>query len=131
MDGKDRSGTTLGAARLKRKAYKLMTMIADDVIPDVQRLDAFHDLLPALARALDVRDIFQHLSHVASRIVPHDEANLALLTDDGSQFRQYASTRDDGPELVCREKGCSALRDPGTPHLFNLTVFRKDRKSVV
>src|SRR5438105_9737441 len=131
MDGKDRSGTRLGAARLKRKAYKLMTMIADDVIPDVQRLDAFHDLLPTLARALDVRDIFHHLSHVAARIVPHDEANLALLTDDGSQFRQYASTREDGPELVCREKGCSALRDPATPHLFDLTNFDNGLRSGV
>jgi two-component system NtrC family response regulator len=96
-----------------------MTMIADYATPDVQRLEAFHDLLPALARALDVRDIFHHLSDVAARIVPHDEANLALLTEDGLQFRLYASTRNGGPEVVCREKGCSALRDPGTPHLFD------------
>ena len=41
---------------------------------DVDQLDAFHELLPTLARALDVRDIFQQLSTVASRIVPHDEA---------------------------------------------------------
>src|SRR2546422_1286499 len=96
-----------------------MTMIADYVTPDIQRLEAFHDLLPALARALDVRDILHHLSDVASRIVPHDEANLALLTEDDSQFRLYASTRDGGPEVVCREKGCSALRNPATPHLFD------------
>jgi len=47
------------------------------------QLDAFHALLPALAGALDIRDVFQQLSAVASRIVPHDEANLALATDDG------------------------------------------------
>src|SRR5439155_26602979 len=96
-------------------------MTADYAPSDIQRLDAFQDLLPALARALDVRDIFQRLSDVASRIVPHDEANLALLTEDGSQFRLYASTRSGGPELVCREKGCRATRDPGTPHLFDIT----------
>jgi transcriptional regulator with PAS, ATPase and Fis domain len=96
-----------------------MTIIADYTNPDVQRLEAFHDLLPALARALDVRDIFQHLSDVASRIVPHDEANLALLTEDGSQFRMYASTRGGGPEVIGREKGCSALGDPATPHVFD------------
>ena len=49
-----------------------MTMIADSASSDVERLEAFHDLLPAMARALDVRDIFHHLSDVASRIVPHD-----------------------------------------------------------
>ena len=97
-----------------------MTMIADFASSDVQRLEAFHDLLPAMARALDVRDIFQHLSDVASRIVAHDEANLALLTEDGAQFRLYASTRSGVPELVCREKGCRATRDPGTPHLFDI-----------
>src|SRR5713226_4058176 len=97
-----------------------MMMIAEYATPDVQRLEAFHDLLPALARALDIRDIFQHLSEVASRIVPHDEANLALLTEDGSQFRLYASTRQGGPEVICREKGCSDLGDPATPHLFDI-----------
>jgi hypothetical protein len=45
--------------------------------PETADLDAFHDLLPTLARALDVRDVFRHLSAVADRIVPHDEANLA------------------------------------------------------
>jgi hypothetical protein len=43
-----------------------MTPIADPAENDVEQLDAFHDLLPALARALDVRDTFQHISAVAS-----------------------------------------------------------------
>jgi hypothetical protein len=49
-----------------------------------------------------VRDIFQRLSTIATRIVRHDEANLALLTENRSQFRLYASTRDGAPEVVCR-----------------------------
>ncbi|HEX9367062.1 MAG TPA: sigma 54-interacting transcriptional regulator [Vicinamibacterales bacterium] len=65
-------------------------------------LDAFHALLPALAGALDIRDVFQQLSAVASRIVPHDEANLVLATDDGTQYRLYASTCESAPEVVCR-----------------------------
>jgi transcriptional regulator with GAF, ATPase, and Fis domain len=85
---------------------------------DVEDLSAFDDLLPALARALDVRDIFQHLSTVASRIVPHDEANLALLTEDGSQFRLYASTRDGVPEVVCRGKDCP-IGEADEPQLFD------------
>src|SRR5713226_8475531 len=91
---------------------------AEPVGYDVEDLSAFHDLLPALARALDVRDIFQHLSTVASRIVPHDEANLALLTEDGSQFRLYASTRDGVPEVVCRGKDCP-IGEADEPQLFD------------
>jgi len=48
------------------------------------QVDPFQDLLPTLARGLDLRDVFQQLNIVASRIVPHDEANLAVLTDDGA-----------------------------------------------
>src|SRR5712692_7636433 len=85
-------------------------------VPDLPRVEAFHDLLPPLARALDVRDIFKHLSDVASRIVPHDEANLVLVTEDGSQFRLYASTRDGAPEVVC-QKGCP-IGNPAEPRLL-------------
>ena len=89
-----------------------------DVHPaDVGRLEAFHELLPTIARALDVRDVFRHLSAVADRIVPHDEANLALLTEDGERFRLFASTADGPPELLCREDRCM-LRDPSQPRLF-------------
>jgi two-component system response regulator AtoC len=79
-----------------------MTLIAEETSTPTHELNAFDALLPALARALDVRDAFQHLSAIASRIVPHDEASLALLTDDRLHFRLYASTHPD-PTLVCRE----------------------------
>ncbi|MBI3401065.1 MAG: sigma 54-interacting transcriptional regulator [Acidobacteria bacterium] len=94
-----------------------MTPIAEPIPNDVEQLDAFHDLLPTLARALDVRDIFQHLSTVAARIVPHDEANLALVTDDASQFRLYASTRDGAPSMVCRGQDCP-IGDADEPRIF-------------
>jgi transcriptional regulator with PAS, ATPase and Fis domain len=58
---------------------------------DVGRVDAFHDLLPALARGLDVRDIFRQLSDVAARIVPHDEATLVIQKPNG-EFEMYATT---------------------------------------
>src|SRR5436190_23967271 len=96
-----------------------MTTSAEPTGYDLESLDAFHDLLPALARGLDVRDIFQYLSTAASRIVPHDEANLALLTDDGSHFRLYASTRDGAPEVVCRGKACP-IGDADEPKLFDV-----------
>jgi transcriptional regulator with GAF, ATPase, and Fis domain len=96
-----------------------MTISAEPAGYEVEYLDPFHDLLPALARALDVRDIFQHLSTIAARIVPHDEANLALLTEDASQFRLYASTRAGAPEVVCRGKGCP-IGDAEEPQVFDV-----------
>jgi transcriptional regulator with GAF, ATPase, and Fis domain len=96
-----------------------MTIIAEPLGQDVDHLEAFHELLPALARALDVRDIFQHLSSIAARIVPHDEANLALLTEEGSQFRLYASTRPGAPDVVCRGKGCP-IGEAEEPRLFDV-----------
>jgi len=97
-----------------------MTMVsAEPFAYDLEHLSAFHDLLPTLARALDVRDIFQRFSKTAARIVPHDEANLALLTPDGTQFRLYASTRDGAPELVCRGRGCP-IGDADEPQVFDV-----------
>ena len=95
-----------------------MTTMAEAATTDFNQLDAFHALLPALAGTLDIRDVFQQLSAVASRIVPHDEANLALATDDGTQYRLYASTRQGAPELVCRE-GHSVLKEPITARLMD------------
>jgi DNA-binding NtrC family response regulator len=94
-------------------------MMAEPAVTDLDQLDAFHALLPALAGALDVRDVFQHLSAVASRIVPHDEANLALATDDGTQYRLYASTREGVPDLVCREHQ-GVLREPIAARLMDV-----------
>jgi hypothetical protein len=74
------------AARWAASNESRIMRTAEYATLDTERLEAFHDLLPALARTLDVRDIFQHLSRVAARIVPHDEANLGLLADDGSRF---------------------------------------------
>jgi GAF domain-containing protein len=88
-----------------------MTTMAEPATTDLNQLDAFHALLPALAGALDIRDVFQQLSAVASRIVPHDEANLVLATDDGTQRRLYASTCEGAPEIVCREDH-GVLREP-------------------
>ncbi|HWF86198.1 MAG TPA: sigma 54-interacting transcriptional regulator [Vicinamibacterales bacterium] len=93
-------------------------MIAEPATTDLYQLDAFHALLPALARALDIRDVFQHLSAVASQIVPHDEANLALAVEGGSQYRLYASTGDGNPELLCRDEHC-VLKDPIEPRLLD------------
>src|SRR5712692_2584934 len=93
-------------------------MMAEPATTDLNQLDAFHALLPALAGALDVRDVFQRLSAVATRIVPRDEANLVLATDDGTQYRLYASTREGAPALVCRQDHGS-LQEPIAPRIMD------------
>jgi transcriptional regulator with GAF, ATPase, and Fis domain len=102
-----------------------MTMAVGVAFPDTGRADAFHEVLSTLAGALDVRDVFQRLSAIASRIVPHDEADLALLTEDGTQFRMYATTHPE-PILMCPGDNHCALRDPSVPRIFH-DGFGKDR----
>jgi len=68
-----------------RRTRGCMTMNVG--IEDFTQLDAYHGLLPALARGLDVHDIFQQRSAAAERIVPHDVANLFLRVDDADNFR--------------------------------------------
>ena len=82
-----------------------------------ERFEAFHELLPALASTLDVNEMFQHLSRVAARVIPHDEANLALLTDDGARFRGYVAAAD-GRRVGAREVRCP-LRNLIEPQLVN------------
>jgi transcriptional regulator with GAF, ATPase, and Fis domain len=79
-----------------------------------QPLEAVHDLLPTLAATLDVGEIFQHLCRVAAQIVPHDEANLALLADDGVRFREYVAGRDEG-----RNENLCPLRNLEEAQLVN------------
>jgi transcriptional regulator with GAF, ATPase, and Fis domain len=102
-----------------------MSAILDISAPRIDHIDAFHELLPTLARALDVRDIFERLSTIVGRIVPHDEANLALLTEDGTRFRLFASTGEPEPKLLCMGEHC-AVRDPSVPRIFN-DGFVRDR----
>src|SRR5258708_2076898 len=98
-----RSWGSIPADPTSNQRENRMTTTAEPAATAPHQLDAFHALLPALAGALDVRDVFNQLSTVASRIVAHDEANLALATEDGTQFRLYASTGQGVPELVCRD----------------------------
>src|SRR5262245_28055167 len=83
-----------------------------------EALGAFHDLLPALASTLDVGEIFRHLTGVATRVIPHDEANLALLTEDGVQFREYVTGNNAGPRMT-RRATCCPLRNLDEPQLVN------------
>jgi DNA-binding NtrC family response regulator len=66
----------------------------------------FDNLLMALSRKLNVGDLFEHLTTVSGQIVPHDEVQLVLKTEDGSRCL-YARSRDG----ACEE---SAAKIAGT-----------------
>ena len=69
-----------------------MTMAARPPASDIEVLGAFDHVLAALARGLDVPELLRHLSAAASRVLDHDEAHLALLTEDGTAFRLFTAT---------------------------------------
>ena len=80
--------------------------------------ETFHELLSTIGGALDVRDVFQRISKVVARIIAHDEADLALLTEDGDHFRLYASTADPArPDLICSRAHSDF--NPAAAALFN------------
>jgi len=79
--------------------------------------DAFRDLLSTIGEALDVREVFQRLCSTVERIIPHDEADLALLTEDGAEFRVYATTTQGEPEPMRPHD--AVLSDSSTARLFD------------
>jgi transcriptional regulator with PAS, ATPase and Fis domain len=85
----------------------------------MDRLDAFDDLLTALARGLDIREVIQHLSAAAARIVPHDEADFALLSDDRTMLLIHASTGDGAERRISRDEFAPIVVDITQPAIVN------------
>jgi transcriptional regulator with GAF, ATPase, and Fis domain len=56
-----------------------------------RELDA---LGPALASALDVREVFDQVSAIARRVLPHEKMTLGLLSDDRTENRLWAVAGD-------------------------------------
>jgi transcriptional regulator with GAF, ATPase, and Fis domain len=54
------------------------------------RLDALAELLPLLSEALDIRDVFSHVSRITHRVLPHDSLALALLSPDRESLIVHA-----------------------------------------
>jgi transcriptional regulator with GAF, ATPase, and Fis domain len=69
-----------------------------------ERLEAIADVLPLMARALDVRDVFERLSEVAQRVIPHESAVVGIHSDDHAHIRLLAlsgfAASDGIPEVV-------------------------------
>ena len=89
-----------------------------------QALSMFDGLLAAVSRKSDVCDLFQHLSAAICRIIPYDEAQLVLLTEDGSLHR-YARTLD-GPCQVSAVTSPATILDDHQPQVLDV-VPESDR----
>jgi transcriptional regulator with GAF, ATPase, and Fis domain len=67
------------------------------------RFDRMSGILPTLAAALDVRDVFGTLSSLTRDILPHDSAIIATFEDGGRRVRLHALSAPPGwtvPELM-------------------------------
>jgi hypothetical protein len=73
------------------------------------------DMLAALSSRYDLRDLLQRLSTVICRIVPYDEAQLVLLTKDGSPLcTQNARRRMGGSRRQGGRSGSRRYRAAGS-----------------
>ncbi len=63
-----------------------------------RRAEALEALLPALAEALDVREVFQKVAAVARQVIPHELLELGLLNGDASGASVYAVSEGREPE---------------------------------
>jgi transcriptional regulator with GAF, ATPase, and Fis domain len=68
-----------------------------------ERRDALERLLPALARTLDVRAVFDEIAHIAQEIIPHDFLSLGLLSEDRQKVRIIARFGAEGDALEMPE----------------------------
>jgi GAF domain-containing protein len=54
------------------------------------RLEALDELLSTLAGVLDIRDVFERVSAIARKVLPHDMMSLPLLTEDNGSIVIHA-----------------------------------------
>jgi transcriptional regulator with GAF, ATPase, and Fis domain len=58
----------------------------------LRRLEVLDELLPTLAGVLDVREVFERVSAIGKKVIPHDMVSLVLLTDDKNSIIVHAVT---------------------------------------
>jgi transcriptional regulator with GAF, ATPase, and Fis domain len=68
--------------------------LADVERARVQRHRELDELGPALASALDLREVFDQVSAIARRVLPHDRMTLGLLSEDLTENRLWAVSGD-------------------------------------
>lgn len=81
-----------------------------------QQLSMVDNLLEALSRNDAIRDLFPRLAGVLGRIVPHDQAQLMLVGEDGSPLL-HAWTPQEGSDEVGTET--MAMLDGDEPRVLD------------
>jgi transcriptional regulator with GAF, ATPase, and Fis domain len=84
-------------AELERLAARLAAAVHEPEPRDLRlsrlaRIDAVEQILPVVAQALDVRDVFHRLSEVARSVLPHEAATIQLLDLDPAQTPGFHGT---------------------------------------
>src|SRR5262245_41849244 len=57
----------------------------------LDRMRHLDTLLPALTNVLDVREVFDRVSEIAQKVLPHDGVVIGQLIDGGHKVRMYAT----------------------------------------
>src|SRR5262249_7765912 len=68
-----------------------------------RRREVLEQLVPTLAKALDVRDVFNQVSAVTQQVLPHERLTLGLFSEDRLSVRIYAYSGErisDMPESI-------------------------------
>jgi len=80
---------TQALVQLARRVAALSRAPEPDPARDerLARIDGLSDMLPTLSTALDLRDVFEQLSAVARRVLPHDSAFAFVFVPVGDQVR--------------------------------------------
>lgn len=68
--------------------------LAEEERRRVRRHRELDALAPALARALDVREVFDQVSAIAREVLPHERMTLGLLSEDRTENRMWAVSGD-------------------------------------
>jgi two-component system NtrC family response regulator len=87
----DQIGSTL--------ARQQLAALAHDTAVEREReaaLDASEQLLRALARVLDIRQVFPQVSEIANKVLPHDRLTMTFHDGQGT-FVMQAASNDEGP----------------------------------
>ena len=89
------SNSSVGCARRLPQHDRWWTLAQDQQ----QRRDALEGLLPAIADALDVRQVFPRLLSLVQNVIPHVTVSIALLTPDRGGVKIHVASNYSVSEL--------------------------------
>ena len=86
----DAQVAALGALAARMAARAQQPESAESRAERLERLDLLRGVLPLIAGALDLRDVFERLSAIARPALPHDTCVVGIHNDDHTEVRLHA-----------------------------------------